>query len=263
MTDTLSLPRPAARTATTAGLTGRILTLAYGVGVYAFFLATFLYVIGFVAGAVVPKHINSGAEGALWPSLLVNGAFLAAFAVQHMIMARPAFKRRWTKIISPAVERSTFVLVTCLILVSMAWQWRPLPTELWHVEGVFAWVLWALCGLGWLTVLYATFLIDHFELFGLRQTVLHALGRPITSPKFVERSLYRLVRHPLMVGFLLAFWATPVMTVGHLFFAAMCTGYIFVGTLVEERDLVSAHGESYLDYRRRVRGFLPIPRRAS
>ncbi len=246
-----------------SGLAGRLATLAYGVGVYAFFLFTFLYMIGFLARAVVPKHIDSGVPGALWPSLLVNGAFLAAFAVQHMIMARPGFKARWTRIVPAAAERSTFVLATCLILCAMVWQWRPLPTELWHVDGVAAWLLWGLSGLGWCTVLIGTFLIDHFELFGLRQTVSHALGRPLKKRAFVERSMYRIVRHPLMVGFLIAFWATPVMTVGHLFFAAMCTAYIVVGVRLEERDLIAAHGEAYLDYRRRVRGLIPLPKRVA
>lgn len=262
MSDAYALSSPT-RSNARPGLTGRVLMLAYGVGVYAFFLLTFLIMIGFLGRVVVPKHIDSGAVGALWPSLLVNGGFLAAFAIQHMIMARPWFKKRLTRVIPPAAERSTFVLVTSLILCAMVWQWRPLPTELWHVDGGAARLLWGLSGLGWGIVLIGTFLIDHFELFGLRQTVSHALGRPLPRHVFVERSMYRIVRHPLMVGFLIAFWATPVMTVGHLFFAAMCTAYIVVGVKLEERDLVAVHGETYLDYRRRVRGLLPLPKRAS
>jgi len=254
---------PTAETVAPASALHRVLTLIYGVSVYTFFLGTFLYAIGFVANAVVPKGIDSGAVGPIGTALLVNGAFLALFAVQHAIMARPAFKRRWTKIVPQAAERSTFVLATCAILASMFWLWQPMPGVVWHVEGPVAIALWTLSGLGWATVLVSTFLIDHFELFGLRQVVIHALGRPFQPARFRERGIYKLARHPLMLGFLVAFWATPHMTWGHLFFAVMCTGYIAVGLQMEERDLVAAHGEKYLDYRRRVRSILPLPRRAS
>ena len=244
-------------------LAGRVAALLYGALAYVFFLGTFLYMIGFVAGALVPKHIDSGAVGPWSEALLVNGGFLALFALQHAIMARPAFKRRWTRIVPKVVERSTFVLVTCTILTAMVVLWRPLPQVVWHVEGASASALWALSAVGWGTVLLSSFLIDHFELFGLRQVVRHFRGLPEEAPRFRERWLYRLVRHPLMLGFLLAFWSTPHMTVGHLFFAVMCTGYILVGTRIEERDLVAAHGESYLDYRRRVPGLLPWPRKSA
>lgn len=262
MSQTLTVPRSGASN-DSRGLVARTLILTYGVLVYALFLGTFLYVMGFVFGVLVPKDINTGEAGAVLPSLLVNGGFLAAFAVQHTIMARPAFKRRWTRIVPAASERSTFVLAASLILIGMVSAWRPLPGVLWHVEGPAAWILHAVSAAGWATVLFATFLIDHFELFGLRQSVQAFLGREQTKPKFVERSLYRVVRHPLMFGFMVAFWATPHMTWGHLFFAVMTTGYALVGTLIEERDLIAAHGEAYLDYKRRVRGFLPIPRRAA
>ena len=262
MSDTLTLPRPEAAH-TSRGLLARTLILTYGVLVYALFLGTFLYVMGFLFGALVPKDINTGEVGSVWLALAVNGGFLGAFAVQHMIMARPAFKRRWTKVIPAASERSTFVLAASLILVGMMTSWRPLPGVVWHVEGPVAWVLYAISGAGWGVVLLATFLIDHFELFGLRQSVQAFLGREQTAPKFVERSLYKVVRHPLMFGFMVAFWATPHMTWGHLFFAGLTTGYALVGTMIEERDLIAAHGESYRDYKRRVRGFLPIPRRAA
>ena len=258
---------PARSTDPTAGVASstasRVLSLLYGATVYVAFLATFTYLIGFVAGAVVPKHIDSGAVVPLSEALLVNGAFLALFAVQHAIMARPAFKRRWTRIVPRHLERSTFVLVTITILGAMAWQWRPMPAVVWHLEGAAAVVLWSLCAVGWLTVLAATFLIDHFELFGLRQVVSHFLGRRHQEPRFVERALYKVVRHPLMTGFLIAFWCTPHMTVGHLFFAVMCTAYIFVGVKIEERTLVFLHGDAYRDYRRRVPGILPLPRKSA
>ena len=211
----------------------------------------------------MPKDINTGALGDTWTALAVNGAFLGAFAVQHIIMARPAFKRVWTRIVPAAAERSTFVLAASLILIGLVANWRPLPGVVWNVDGPAAWLLYAISAAGWGTVLYTTFLIDHLELFGLRQSVTAFLGRAQTSPQFVERSLYRFARHPLMIGFMVAFWATPHMTWGHLFFAVMTSGYALVGTLIEECDLIAKHGESYLDYRRRVRAFLPIPRRAA
>ena len=246
-----------------ASAVSRFASLLYGSLVYVLFLGTFLYMIGFVAGAIVPKHIDSGTPSPLGLTLLINGGFLALFAIQHTIMARPAFKARWTRIVPAQVERSTFVLVTCAILIGMIWQWRPLPGVVWHLEGPVATALWVLSGLGWATVLVATFLINHFDLFGLRQVVSHFLGGRLAAPKFYERGLYRIVRHPLMTGFLIAFWATPHMTWGHLLFAGGCTGYILFGLMVEERDLIREHGELYLDYRRRVRGLLPLPRRSA
>ncbi|MFT7676161.1 MAG: protein-S-isoprenylcysteine O-methyltransferase Ste14 [Planctomycetota bacterium] len=236
----------------------RTLCLGYGLVAYAFFFGVFLYMIGFLAGVVVPKSVNSGTPSPLMESLLINGGILSLFACQHMIMARPRFKSAWTKIIPVAIERSTFVLVTSAILALLVWQWRPLPDVIWHVEGTGATVLWSLFGLGWGTVLLSTFLIDHFELFGLRQVYLTFRGRPIDQPRFHERLLYRIVRHPLMTGFLMAFWFTPHMTAGHLFFTVMCTAYIVVGVLIEERDLISAHGEAYLDYKRRVPSYIPF-----
>jgi protein-S-isoprenylcysteine O-methyltransferase Ste14 len=234
----------------------------YGSIAYLAFLATFSYAIGFVSGLVVPKTVDGGASVPWAEALLVNGAFLALFAVQHTVMARRAFKRRWTRIVPPQLERSTFVLATCAILASLFWQWRHLPGVLWEFEGPVAWFLRGVSFVGWGVVLFASFLIDHFELFGLRQTVRHFLGRPAQAPAFRERSLYRVVRHPLMLGFLLAFWATPVMSAGHLFFALMCTLYILVGIQVEERTLIAEHGEAYLDYRERVPMLLPLRRRS-
>lgn len=239
---------------------GRLTVLVYGAVVYAAFLGVFLYLIAFIAGAFVPKHIDSGPVGSVAAAMLVNGGFLALFAVQHMIMARDGFKERWTKIIPPAAERSTFVLTTIAILSAMVWFWQPIPDVVWHVEGPAAIALWSLSALGWATVLVATFLIDHFELFGISQAIRHFRGLGPKPVKFQERSLYRFVRHPLMTGFLLAFWCTPHMTQGHLFFAAMCTGYILVGTKIEERTLVAHLGDSYRDYMRRVPGMIPMPR---
>ncbi len=238
----------------------RITILIYGVVSYVIFLVTLLHAIGFVGGLVVTKHVDAGTEGALVTSMVVNAVLLGLFAVQHTIMARPAFKKWWTGVVPPAAERSTFVLVASLLLALMMWQWRPLPDVIWDVAGPVSWILWALFALGWGTVLLSTFLIDHFDLFGMRQVVLHFRGAPLTPPRFVERSLYKVVRHPLMLGFIVAFWATPHMTVGHLFFAAVTTVYILLGIQIEERDLMAAHPEEYADYRRRVRALLPIPR---
>jgi protein-S-isoprenylcysteine O-methyltransferase Ste14 len=246
-----------------ASFANRAASLLYGATAYVAFLATFLYAIGFVSGFIVPLTVDGGASATLIEALMVNGGFLALFAVQHTIMARKAFKRRWTKIVPQQIERSTFVFATCAILGGMFWQWRHMPGVLWQVEGAVAYALHAVAFLGWGIVLLSSFLIDHFELFGLRQVVRHFRQLPVEPPHFRERSLYRVVRHPLMFGFLLAFWATPVMTMGHLFFAAMCTGYILFGIQIEERTLIAEHGDSYRDYRRRVRMLLPLPRRAS
>lgn len=249
--------QPVAAPAPKASLGRRLGVLAYGSLVYGLFLATFLYVIAFVSGRFVPIHIDGGRAASLQEALLVNGGFLALFAIQHMIMARTAFKKRWTKIVSPVVERTTFVLATCAILIGMVWNWRAMPDVLWHVEGPAAVALWALSGLGWGIVLLSTFLIDHFELFGLRQSVSYALGRPHQGPKFVERSLYKLVRHPLMLGFLIAFWSAPTLTESRLVLAALATLYIAVGIRFEERDLVRSIGPAYARYRERVPAVLP------
>lgn len=255
-------PRPAGVAASAPSRASRVSSLVYGVLAYLLFLATFLYAIGFVSGFAVPKSVNDGAQAPLAEALLVDGGFLALFAGQHTLMARRAFKRRWTRIVPQQIERSTFVLVTCLILAATFWQWRQLPGTLWELHGPAAWLLHGFAFLGWGIVLLGSFLIDHFDLFGLRQVVRHFLRQPPAGPRFRERSLYRLVRHPLMLGFLIAFWATPVMTMGHLFFAVMCTGYILVGIHVEERTLVAEHGEAYLDYRRRVPMLVPLLRRS-
>ncbi|MBK9128767.1 MAG: isoprenylcysteine carboxylmethyltransferase family protein [Phycisphaerales bacterium] len=240
---------------------GGALLMAYGIVGYAAFLATILYAIGFVGNWVVPKSIDSGTVGPIGPSLLINALLLTVFVVQHTIMARPAFKRAWTRIIPPAAERSTFVLLASASLGLIFWQWRPLPQVVWEVSHpALAWSLSGLSLVGWAMVFGSSCLINHFDLFGLRQTWLAMRNEPYRPAGFKLVGLYRIVRHPLMLGFLIAFWATPTMTVGHLFFAVMTTLYIFFGTWIEERDLVAEHGEKYLAYRRSVRAFVPLPK---
>lgn len=240
-----------------------VATLAYGLLAYAAFVATILYAIGFVGGWVVPKSVNSGTPGGLVPSLLINTALLAGFVLQHTLMARPAFKRWWTTIIPRPIERSTFVLLASATLGLIFWQWRPLPNVVWNVAGPAALALNAVALAGWAIVFIASFTISHMDLFGVRQAWLRFRNQPYTTVGFRLRGLYRIVRHPLMVGFLLAFWAAPTMTVGQLFFAIMTTAYILFGTWMEERDLVAEHGERYLDYRRKVRGLIPLPKRGA
>jgi len=241
----------------------RLLALLYGAASYAAFLATFLYAIAFVAGIGVPKHIDNGVDTPLLAALGIDLVLLGLFAVQHSGMARPAFKRWWTRYVPAPIERSTFVLVSSLMLALLFWQWRPLPQLVWHVDAVAArWTLLALSALGWLLVLSSTFLINHFDLFGLRQVWFHARQRKAMDEPFVTRAFYRIVRHPLMLGFLIAFWATPMMTLGHLLFAAMTTGYILVAVkFLEERDLVALYGDTYRDYQRRVPMLLPWSKR--
>jgi protein-S-isoprenylcysteine O-methyltransferase Ste14 len=238
----------------------RAATFAYGAASYAIGVGSLVYAIGFVGNWLVPKGIDSGAPGPMTPSLLVNSALLLALVVQHTVMARPAFKRWVTRFIPAAVERSTFVLVSGLIMVALFWLWQPAPRVVWRVHGAAAWALTALSLLGWGVAFGSTFLINHFDLFGLRQVWLRLRAREYRPVRFRLAGFYRVVRHPLMLGFLIAFWATPLMSVGHLFFAIMMTAYIFMGTRFEERDLVREHGEAYLAYRRKVRGFVPLPK---
>jgi protein-S-isoprenylcysteine O-methyltransferase Ste14 len=239
----------------------RILAVAYGVASYLLFLASFLYAVGFVGDLLVPKSIDSGPTDAPPASLLVDTLLLLLFAVPHSVMARPAFKRWWTRFVPLPVERSTYVLVSSLTLGFLFWQWRPIPPVLWQVANpVGRWLVHAVFGCGWAIVLVSTFLIDHFDLFGLRQVYLFASRREYTPPAFKTSGLYRFVRHPIMAGFLLAFWATPWMTVGHLLFAVATTAYILIALRLEERDLVAFHGETYRVYQRHAGMLLPIPR---
>lgn len=241
----------------------RIGTLVYGLAAYALFFVTLLYAVAWVGGWLVAKTINSGEAGPPVPSLLFNTLLLSLFVVQHTVMARPAFKRWWVRIIPHAIERSTFVIAASLSLLAVFLLWRPVPATVWRVaDPVPAAAITGLSLAGWGLVLFSSFVINHFDLFGLRQVWLRYTGRPQTPVGFRLAGPYKLVRHPLMVGFLIAFWATPHMTVGHLFFAVMTTGYIFMGIWFEERDLIAEHGEAYLRYRRGVRALLPIPRGA-
>jgi protein-S-isoprenylcysteine O-methyltransferase Ste14 len=236
----------------------KIIAFLYGVVAYFAFLFTVLYAIGFVMGFAVPKSIDTGSETSFIEALIVNLLLMSLFAIQHSVMARRRFKEWWTQYVPKSVERSTYVLLASLCLGLLFWQWRPMPAIVWQVKNPNVAVAVATVSLvGWVIVFTSTFLINHFELFGLRQVTANLAGREIPQPQFRTPLFYKFVRHPLYLGFIIAFWAAPVMTVGHLLFAAVTTAYIFVGIILEERDLTEQFGEQYRQYKKRVSMLIP------
>src|ERR1700739_3003868 len=238
----------------------RYLIILYGAVAYLLFLGAFLYLVGFVGNLLVPRTVDHGLPAPIGQAVLVNVLLVGASRVQHSVMARPAFKAWWTRFVPPSIERSTYVVLSSAVLVLLYWQWRTMPAVIWDVRqpaGRLA--LWALFWLGWAVALAATFMVSHFDLFGLRQVYLAWRGKPYTHIGFHARLLYRLVRHPLMLGFLIAFWVAPTMSAGHLLFSVAMTGYILIATQLEEHDLVAALGDEYRDYRREVPMLLPRP----
>jgi methanethiol S-methyltransferase len=242
----------------------RLLFFAYGSFSYLIFLATFLYAIAFVGGFVVPTQLDGPSQEPITTALAIDAALLAVFAMQHSVMARRWFKERWTQIVPWAIERSTFVLCASAALLLLFWQWRPIGIPVWTIEsGSARLIVWTLFAAGWGTVLVMTFLINHFDLFGLRQVWLPLIGKPYTPVPFRTPLPYRIIRHPLYFGFLLAFWMTPHMTLAHLVFALATTAYIVLAIQFEERDLLSEHGGAYAEYRRKVPMLLPGMRRSA
>jgi protein-S-isoprenylcysteine O-methyltransferase Ste14 len=239
----------------------RIVAFLYGLAAYLLSFLTILYAIGFVANLVVPKDIDTGTVVPLGEALVVNILLMSLFAVQHSVMARKPFKRWWTQYVPASVERSTYVLLASLALILLFWQWRPIPTVVWQVaDPQIAMAVTGLSLFGWLLLLASTFLINHFELFGLHQVANNLAGREMPEPRFKTPAVYKLVRHPIYLGLIIAFWAAPVMTVGHLLFAAVTTAYIFIGIVLEERDLVAQFGDDYRRYRAQVGMLIPFRR---
>ena len=243
------------------GMSG-IAALLYGIAAYLIFLATFLYAIGFVGNLLVPRSIDHGPSAPLSEALLIDTGLLLLFAVQHSVMARPAFKRWWTRFVPVSIERSTYVLLASIVLAILCWQWRPIPDPVWTITNPLAVAaITAVFWLGWAIVFISTFLISHFELFGLSQVVARLRNRKLPPPVFRTPLFYKRVRHPLYLGFLLAFWAAPTMTAGHLLFAAATTGYILIASALEERDLIALFGDEYRRYRAQVGMLIPMPGR--
>lgn len=241
-----------------SGRVARTLGLVYGTVVYTIFFGTFLYAVGFITRFLVPKTVNSGGAAPPLYAMAVDLVLLGLFAVQHSGMARKGFKRVLTRVVPPAIERSTYVLCTSIVLIALFCLWQPIPAVIWQVDDLaLAFIVHCVSMLGWLMVLYSTLLISHFELFGLKQVTLNFLGRAMPETSFTTPGLYGVVRHPIYLGFVVAFWATPTMTAGHLLFAAATTAYIFIGIALEERDLVAAFGEQYRRYKARVAMLVP------
>ena len=237
---------------------GRFIAFLYGLACYVIFFATFLYAVGFVSGLVVPKTIDTGTVVPMAEAFVVNLLLMSIFAIQHSVMARKRFKQWWTRFVPKSVERSTYVLFSSLALILLFWQWRPIPMVVWHVDNPqLAMAVTGLSFAGWLIVLTSTFLINHFELFGLHQVANNLAGRSMPAPRFRTPLYYKFVRHPIYLGFIIAFFAAATMTVGHLLFAAVTTAYILVGILLEERDLVDLFGDEYRRYRARVSMLVP------
>lgn len=243
---------------------GKLVAFLYGIVAYLVFAIVIVYAIGFVCGLVVPKTIDSGPAGPLMESIVINLVLMTIFALQHSVMARPQFKTWWTTIVPKSVERSTYVLLASLALALVFWQWRPIPGVVWEVkEPTVAAFLLYLGLLGWVLVFISTFMINHFELFGLHQVANNLAGKPMPPMKFKTPMLYNVVRHPIYLGFIIFVWATPVMTAGHLLFAAVVTAYIFVGIALEEHDLIAVFGDEYRRYRQRVAMIVPFIGRSS
>ena len=247
-----------AREARSGHFVGRVLAFLYGVTSYLIFFITFLYAIGFVSDLVVPKTIDSGAPAPFSQALIINLGLMALFAVQHSVMARKEFKRWWTQFVPVSVERTTYVLFASLTLALLLWQWRPIPTVVWQIANPsLATSVTVLSFVGWTVVLTSTFLINHFELFGLQQVATNLLGQNVPAPRFRTPLYYKFVRHPIYLGFVIAFWSAPTMTLGHLLFATVTTAYIVIGATLEERDLIAVFGNEYRDYRKRVAMLIP------
>jgi len=239
-----------------------LVAVLYGIAAYGVALVALLYLVGFTGNLIVPKSIDSGVAGPLLQSAVVDVLLIVLFAIQHSVMARQGFKRWWTRMVPPSVERSTYLLATSLVLLLLYWQWQPIPAPVWTVQdpiaaGVIGGIFW----LGWVVLVASTFMLNHFEMFGLSQVFARLFGKQMSDAKFRAPLLYRRVRHPIYLGVLLAVWATPAMTVGHLLFAVVITGYILIGIQLEERDLVEQFGDQYRRYRQHAAMLVPLPGR--